>query len=86
MHLPKQRIGLAIRETEQGKALLHAVFRGEHRPFTDTELLKNLISLPFMTIKAVLGIHWEALKLFIKGVKIVPRPAEPKSAISRIDQ
>lgn len=86
MHLPKQRIGLAIRETEQGKALLHAVFRGEHRPFTDTELLKNLISLPFMTIKAVLGIHWEALKLFIKGVKIVPRPTEPKSAISRIDQ
>ncbi|MBQ0758130.1 MAG: DUF1365 domain-containing protein [Zhongshania sp.] len=86
MHLPGEQIGLAIRETEQDKALLHAVFRGQRRPFSDTELLKNFFSLPLMTIKAVVGIHWEALKLFIKGVKLVPRPPEPKSPISRIDQ
>ncbi|CAA0103397.1 Uncharacterised protein [Zhongshania aliphaticivorans] len=86
MHLPGKNIALAIRETEQGKALLHAVFRGKRRPFSDRELVKNLLSLPLMTIKAVLGIHWEALRLFIKGVKIVPRSPEPKSSISRIDQ
>jgi uncharacterized protein len=86
MHLPNDRISMAIRETENNQALLHAVFRGTHRPFTDTELLKNFFSLPLMTMKAVAGIHWEALKLFIKGVKLVPRPPEPKSSISRIDQ
>tara|TARA_R110001592_G_scaffold1874_46_gene11705 strand:- start:21082 stop:21867 length:786 start_codon:yes stop_codon:yes gene_type:complete len=86
MHLPGEYIGLAIRETEQDKALLHAVFRGERRSFSDHELIKNFFSLPLMTIKAVAGIHWEALKLFIKGVKLVPRPPEPKTSISRIDQ
>ncbi|WP_339677673.1 DUF1365 family protein [uncultured Zhongshania sp.] len=86
MHLPTERISLAIRETEHEKPLLHAVFRGERRPFSDRELLRNFISLPLMTIKAVVGIHWEALRLFIKGVKLVPRPAEPKASVSRIEQ
>jgi DUF1365 family protein len=85
MHLPGENIGLAIRETEQGKALLHAVFRGGRRSFSDKELINNFFSLPLMTIKAVAGIHWEALKLFIKGVKLVPRPPEPNTSISRID-
>jgi DUF1365 family protein len=86
MHLPGEHIGVAIRETEQDKALLHAVFRGGRRSFSDKELVNNFFSLPLMTIKAVVGIHWEAMKLFIKGVKLVPRPTEPNTSISRIDQ
>jgi hypothetical protein len=86
LHQPNNKLGISIRVQEGGKDLLHAVFQGRRRPFTDRELLHNFCALPFMTLKVLGGIHWEALKLFCQGLKIVPRPAEPDSSISRIDE
>jgi hypothetical protein len=33
-----------------------------------------------MTLKVVAGIHWEALKLWLKGIRLVERPAAPAPA------
>ena len=30
----------------------------------------------FNSLKVIAGIHWEALKLWLKGVKLVERPRE----------
>lgn len=85
MRRPGERLMVAIRQTENGDALLHAVLRGQRRPFSDRELLKGFFRLPLMTLKVTAAIHWQALKLVLKGIKLVPRPPEPSSSVSRID-
>lgn len=53
------------------------------RPLTDRTLSSALLSLPFMTVRVMFGIHWQALKLWLKGATFhrapkykPPRPAE----------
>ena len=82
---PGPRLAVAIRETEDGKALLHAVFRGVRHTLNDWNLLGSFFRLPFMTASVMVAIHWQALKLYIKGMRILPRPAEPKYPVSRND-
>jgi Uncharacterized conserved protein len=67
---PEDRIRVAINETQQGEPLLYAAFTGERRPFTDATLLALFFSHPLMTLKVTAGIHWEALRLILKGVRI----------------
>lgn len=82
---PGERLSVAIRETDAEGALLHAVFRGRRRPFSDRALLASFARLPLMTLRVVVAIHWQALKLYIKGMRVLPRPAEPDRPVSRID-
>ncbi len=81
---PGDTIALAIRETERNEPVLHAVFQGHRRAINDRELLVSFLRLPFMTLQVMAGIHWQALKLFIKGLRISPRPTEPAAKITRI--
>jgi DUF1365 family protein len=82
--LPSEKLGLSIRVKQDGQDLLHASFQGRRHPLNDRELLQSFCSLPLMTLKVLGGIHWQALKLFSRGLKIVPRPTEPSSPITRI--
>lgn len=41
-------------------------------------LAKTLIQYPFMTVKVVLGIYWQALRLKLKGVPFHDHPEESK--------
>ncbi|MDP5032436.1 MAG: DUF1365 domain-containing protein [Paraglaciecola sp.] len=41
-------------------------------------LKRVVINIPFMTLKTVVGIYWQALKLFIKGMPIYSHPAQGK--------
>lgn len=67
---PGERIVVAINETQDDKPLLHASFVGRRREFTDATLRELFFTHPLMTLKVTLGIHWEALRLLAKGIKI----------------
>jgi DUF1365 family protein len=41
------------------------------------ELLRSVFALPLVTLKIVAAIHWEALRLWLKGVRLVPRYEPP---------
>lgn len=75
-------LGVALRDDEG--PLLNAYFRGERQPLTDKSLVAALASTGWMTIKVMMGIHWEALKLWLKGMKLQPRPDAPKRAVKLI--
>jgi DUF1365 family protein len=70
---PKDRVKLRILETDSEGPLLSATFSGQRRALTTKELLRSLFSLPVVTIKIIAAIHWEALRLWLKGVRLVPR-------------
>jgi DUF1365 family protein len=37
-------------------------------------LLRSFFELPVVTVKIIAAIHWEALRLWLKGVRPIPRP------------
>jgi hypothetical protein len=70
---PSGRVRLHILETDREGPLLAASFSGRRRDLTTTALLRSLFALPLLTFKIVAAIHWEALRLWLKGARPVPR-------------
>ena len=77
---PGDRIGLRILETDAKGPMLAATFSGEREPFTTRALVAACARLPLMTLKVVAAIHFEALRLWIKGLRLRPRPTPPAPA------
>jgi DUF1365 family protein len=74
--LPQDRVKLRIIETNSEGPLLSATFNGQRRILTTRELLRSFSSLPLVTLKIIAAIHWEALRLWLKGVRLVPHPGK----------
>jgi phytoene dehydrogenase-like protein len=78
---PGVRIKLRVLETDRGGPLLAATFNGRRRSLNTPALLWSFCSLPLVTLKILAAIHWEALRLWLKGARLVPRPiAAPANA------
>jgi DUF1365 family protein len=71
---PGDRVRLRILETDPEGPLLAASFHGRRRALTTAALLRSFFALPLVTFKIVAAIHWEALRLWLKGARLVPRP------------
>lgn len=64
----------------EGELLLTAI-AGRPQPWSAVALLKALLRMPFLTLGVVARIHWQALRLWLKGVPFrgahpVPRPLQ----------
>jgi DUF1365 family protein len=70
---PGNSVKLRILETDCEGPLLSATFSGKRRSLTTAALLRSFFSLPLVTFKVVAAIHWEALRLWLKGIRPVPR-------------
>ncbi|HEV7876602.1 DUF1365 domain-containing protein [Bradyrhizobium sp.] len=70
---PAESVKLRILETGHEGPLLSATFHGRRRGLTTPALLESLFSLPLLTFKIVAAIHWQALRLWLKGARPVPR-------------
>lgn len=80
---PGRAVRLRIHESEGGEPLLSATFVGRARPLATWTLAACLLKFPLMTWKIMAGIHWEALKLWLKGVRFHPSPPAPETASFR---
>lgn len=80
---PGRAVRLRIHETEDGEPLLAATFSGEATPLNDAQLTACLARFPFMTLKVMAAIHWQALKLWLKGARFRTSPPPPASASIR---
>jgi uncharacterized protein len=72
---PKEHVKLRILETDGDGPMLSATFNGRRRALSTEELLRSFVALPFVTLKVMAAIHWEALRLWLKGARLVPRRA-----------
>jgi len=52
----------------------------ESLPLTQFNLCAILLRFPFMTLKVVWGIYWQALKLWMKGATFYPHPDSTPSS------
>ena len=70
---PGHSVKLRILETDRDGPLLAATFNGRRRALTTMALLRSFFLLPLVTFKIFAAIHWEALRLWLKGARLVPR-------------
>lgn len=66
---PGEAVRVRILESDREGPLLSATFAGTRRPLTSGQVIGLGLKIPFMTLKVIAGIHWEALKLWFKGAK-----------------
>ena len=77
---PGNAVRLRIHETENGRPVLSATFVGDQVRLADRTLAFCLLKFPLMTWKIIAGIHWEALKLWLKGARFRKSPPAPARA------
>jgi uncharacterized protein len=70
---PDARVQLRILETDSEGPLLAATFNGSRRALSTIQLLRAFFAFPLVTLKIMAAIHWEALRLWLKGARLAPR-------------
>ena len=81
---PEERVVLGVNFREGGRPVLKTHFRGNRRPLTDATILSLLARHPLMTLKVTVAIHFEAARLWLKGVKVQDRHESPPFSFSVI--
>ncbi len=79
---PGVRLRVVIHETREGIPILDATLAGDRRPLTDATILAQVLRMPWMTLKVVFGIHWEAFKIWRRGGRYHPKPAAPPTEVT----
>lgn len=59
---------------ENGHAIFDSTLKMERRDWSRAELHRALTQYPWMTLKVIVGIHWQALRLLFKRVPVVSHP------------
>ena len=79
---PGEKISVIIDQYQSNEKLLYASQDGKRVNFTSTELIKSYLKHPLMTFKIISAIHFEAFKLWIKGIKFVKKKLKIKNNIT----
>jgi uncharacterized protein len=73
---PNKRVAISITARDAEGPVLVARLLADRIPLEDGTLLRALFAYPFLTLKVVAAIHWEALWLWLKGVRPTDRPTQ----------
>jgi DUF1365 family protein len=76
-----RRIAIRINYV-QGEGGVVATLAGPRKPLTNRSILWAALRRPFGSRRVLALIHWQALKLFVKGAKYRARPKPPQAEVS----
>jgi len=79
---PGERLSVIIDQYDQAGKILYASQDGKKANLTGKELIKSYLKHPLMTFKIISAIHFEAFKLWIKGIKLVKKKLKIKNNIT----
>lgn len=74
---PTEHLDLLIRAYQEGALMMTAAQTGKGAPLTERALLQALIKMPLMTFKVIAMIHWQALKLWLRGAPFYHKANPP---------
>ena len=79
---PGEKISIIIDQYQINEKILYASQDGNRANFNSKELLKSYLKHPLMTFKIISAIHYEAFKLWTKGVRFIKKRLKIKNNIS----
>ena len=79
---PEQKLSVVIDQYDQEGKILFASQDGERSDLTSKNLMNSYLKHPLMTFKIISAIHFEAFKLWIKGIKFIKKKFKIKNNIT----
>ena len=79
---PGNKISVVIDQYDSEGKILFASQEGIRTDLNSKYLLKSYIKHPIMTFKIILAIHYEAFKLWVKGIKFIKKNIKIKNNIT----
>ena len=79
---PGEKISVIIDQYQIDEKILYASQDGQRVDFNTKELIKSYLKHPLMTFKIISAIHFEAFKLWIKGIKFIKKKFKIKNNIT----
>jgi DUF1365 family protein len=79
---PGNKISVIIDQNDKEGKILYASQDGVKSELNNSTLIKAYLKHPLMTFKIILAIHFEAFKLWTKGIKYIKRKIKIKNNIT----
>ena len=79
---PKNNISILIKQTDLKGPLLVARQVGKRIKLNSINLLYQFLKHPLMSFKVIVAIHFEAFRLWTKGIKLVKKNTKLKNNLS----
>ncbi len=76
---PSDKISVIIDQSDNEGKLLFASQDGTAKEFSNKNLFVSYIFHPLMTFKVIAAIHYEAFKLWLKGIKFIKKKINIKN-------
>lgn len=77
------QLSVTILEREHGEPVLDARVWGDRVALTDRTLVGLLWRYPLMTARVMAAIHWHALRLWTKGLRVYPQPGASEAQLAQ---
>ena len=79
---PGNKISVIIDQNDKEGKILYASQDGIKSELTNINLIKSYLKHPLMTFKIILAIHFEAFKIWTKGIKFIKKRIKIKNNIT----
>ena len=79
---PAEKISVIIDQYQLNEKILYASQDGIRTDLTSFQLIKSYLKHPLMTFKIISAIHFEAFKLWTKGIKFIKKKLKIKNNIT----
>jgi hypothetical protein len=74
---PNDNLRLGVRLDKNKETILNTWFNGKHYDLTDWALFKAFLKMPLLPLQILFAIHWEAFKIWRKGLAFNSSPKPP---------
>jgi len=78
LRAPGDRLAIRIKQADARGDYLIATQSGDAAPLSDAALARLAFGTPLAALKVIAAIHWQALRLWLKGARFLGHPGDDK--------
>ena len=81
---PGEMLTVHMENAREGRKIFDATLLLEREDITARSLARALAGYPLMTLRVMVAIHWQALKLWLKGAPVHDHPGKGRPAMEEV--